>query len=87
CSRCGETESEIIADFTLGDVDGDGKVNAKDLKLLKQLMAGTALIEDVVFANTDINNDGKITSRDVALLKGYLLGTYLYEDLIAAHGN
>ena len=50
-------------------------------------MAGTALIEDVVFANTDINNDGKITSRDVALLKGYLLGTYLYEDLIAAHGN
>ena len=49
--------------FTLGDVNGDGKVNAVDLLSLKAHVAGIdgyTVITDAA----DINTDAKLSSKD-----------------------
>lgn len=62
CTSCGEKDPTA---FITGDVDGDGKVNAKDVNLLKRILAG---LEASVPA-ADVNGDGKNTSADVLALK------------------
>ena len=57
-------------DFTVGDIDGDGKINAKDINLEKQIVLGT--VDKVPAA--DIDGDGKVTVTDVASLKLLVLG-------------
>ncbi len=55
--------------YITGDADGDGKVNAKDVNILKQIVLGT--LDKLPAA--DIDGDGKITVSDVALLKAAIL--------------
>lgn len=50
-----------------GDVNGDGKINALDLSLLKIHIVNLRLLEDESYG--DINGDGKINSIDLSLLK------------------
>ncbi len=68
CTVCGEPETDVPT-FTVGDIDGDGKINAKDINLLKQIVLGT--LDKVPAA--DIDGDGKVTVSDVALLKFQIL--------------
>ena len=54
----------------LGDVNGDGKVNNRDLGLLQQYLA-----DFVVTINADacdVNGDGRVNNRDLGLLQQYL---------------
>lgn len=52
----------------LGDVNGDGVVNSKDLVRLMRHVAGDTTVE--IVGSADINNDGKVNSKDlVALMK------------------
>ena len=83
CTVCGYiTETEIIptlpATGEIGDINGDGKVNAMDFLLLKQhileipgknLEPGTK-----AFRMADFNVDGKINGMDLLLLKKKILG-------------
>ncbi len=69
CVNCGEPDPAIPT-FTVGDIDGDGKINAKDINLLKQIVLGT--LDKVPAA--DIDGDGKVSVSDVALLKSGILG-------------
>ena len=69
--------SGILAEeFVYGDVNGDGKVNSRDVILLKQYLSnyddetGTSTVE--INPGADANGDGKVNSRDVILLKQYL---------------
>ena len=57
-----------------GDANGDGKVTAKDVSLLKKYIAGIVNDDEVNFLNADINGDGKINSRDLAELKKIIAG-------------
>ena len=59
-------------EFRLGDVNGDGKVNARDVTaIMKAIISGAVLPLD----RADINNDGKINARDVvALMKLIIAG-------------
>jgi len=61
--------SEDEVSVVLGDVNGDGKVNAKDITLLKKFIAGTAAEEEIILENADVNGDGKINARDTTLIK------------------
>ena len=57
---------------TLGDVNGDNKVNIKDyVKLQKYVMNPSSVT--IVEANADMNEDGKINITDVMLLKKALM--------------
>ncbi|MBP5230782.1 MAG: dockerin type I repeat-containing protein, partial [Clostridia bacterium] len=62
----------------IGDVDGDGKVNAKDYGILKRYILRTLGSEPDPErkARMDVNKDGKWNSSDYVLLKRIVLGTY-----------
>ncbi len=69
CDVCGTIrEVTILA----GDLNGDGKVNIKDLGLLQQHLNGweVELLTDVA----DVNADGKVNIKDLGLLQQYLNG-------------
>ena len=64
----GDVENKV----TLGDVNGDNKVNIKDyVKLQKYVMNPSSVT--IVEANADMNEDGKINITDVMLLKKALM--------------
>ncbi|MBR5722727.1 MAG: carbohydrate-binding protein [Oscillospiraceae bacterium] len=57
----------------LGDVNGDGSIDLKDVTVLRRYLAGgwnAVIIE----ANSDVNKDGSIDLKDVTVLRRYLAG-------------
>ena len=68
CTGCGAAEQETR--LLPGDVNGDGTVNAPDLILLRQYLAGW----NVTVASGDCNGDGSCNAPDLILLRQYLAG-------------
>jgi len=68
----GTATPAAAAGTTLGDVNGDGKINAKDSLLLKRYVAN--LNVTIITAAADLNSDGKIDSKDCRLLREYISG-------------
>lgn len=60
----------------LGDVNGDGDINAIDYLLVKRAVLGTYTLTDAARIAADIQQDGTIDAVDYMLLKRYILGTY-----------
>ena len=74
CSVCGETKEEVIPvlDYLRGDINGDGRVNTKDLtRLLKYISDDST---PVVLKACDVNGDGEINSKDLTRLMKYISG-------------
>ncbi len=70
CSVCGEKlAEEAIVPANIGDVNGDGRVNAKDITLLGQYTNMDVPSSSIVIENADVNGDGRINSRDLVALK------------------
>ncbi len=68
CEHCG------AYDFILGDVNGDGKINLKDVNMIVSYYNGNSeLTEDQIKA-ADVNGDGKINLKDVNLIVSYYNG-------------
>lgn len=63
-------EVQDKADYTLGDINGDGKINGKDGVLLAQYLAEWNVTIDMDAA--DVNGDGKVNGKDGVLLAQYL---------------
>lgn len=59
-------------EIVYGDVNGDGKINNRDLGVLQQNLNGyeNAIDEEAA----DVTHDGKINNRDLGLLQQYLNG-------------
>ena len=53
-----------------GDVDGNGKVNNRDLGLLQRYLNGAAV--DIDETAADISGDGKVNNRDLGMLQQLL---------------
>ena len=53
-----------------GDVNGDGKVNNKDVTRLQKYLKGDEV--EVVEFNLDVNGDGKVNNKDLTRLQRYL---------------
>jgi len=68
----GTVTIEGVQQIVLGDVNEDGKVNARDITLLKKFIAGTASADQLNVANGDINGDGKHNARDITAMKRYI---------------
>ena len=62
-----------------GDVDGDGKANAKDYMMVKRNVLGTLDLTENQLKAADVTGDGKITAKDYMMLKRAILGTYELE--------
>ena len=62
----------VETDYIIGDANGDGRINNKDLGLLMQKLNGWDVeISDAV---ADINADGKVNNKDYGLLMQYVNG-------------
>ena len=72
----GVSSSINVVDFIYGDVNGDGKINGRDVvKLAKYLAAyneSTGESSVAVSPGADVNGDGKINGRDLVKLRKYL---------------
>jgi len=68
------TEAEVK--YTVGDINGNGKLDARDYLLLKRAYFGTYKLDETEVLASDINGNGKIDARDYLLLKRAYFGTY-----------
>ena len=55
-----------------GDLDGNGKINNRDLGLLQKHLNGTSV--DINLEAADVYYDGKINNRDLGILQKFLNG-------------
>ena len=77
CTRCGDSYKDNYTDpvspipsVLAGDINGDGKVNMKDLTRLHQYVNNWDV--EVVEAVIDVNGDGKVNMKDVTRLHQYI---------------
>ena len=66
CDACGYANPDAVQP---GDVNGDGKVNNRDLGLLQKYLNGASI---EISAATDLDGNGKINNRDLGLLQKLL---------------
>lgn len=73
CARCEDLRK-------IGDIDGNGKVEATDYMLLKRAILGTRKLSDEEAVIADVNQDGTIDANDYMFLKRGVLGTFKLPD-------
>lgn len=62
------------ADPVRGDVNGDGRVNARDVRLILQYVSDLISDDNLSTVAADFNNDGKVNARDARLLLQSIAG-------------
>lgn len=67
CTVCGEKDPATLV--KPGDVDGDGKLTAKDINYIKRIIAGLM----AQTSTADVNGDSKVNAADVITLKKILV--------------
>ncbi|WP_110460871.1 dockerin type I domain-containing protein [Ruminiclostridium sufflavum] len=80
CFICGSDNQALAAGTSesglIGDLNGDGAIDALDYSLTKQMLLG--LVTDLPVQNdlyaADVDGDGSVNALDLALQKQYLLG-------------
>jgi hypothetical protein len=60
--------------IVIGDINGDGKINATDALIIKRYIAGNVTLTDAQKSAADINGDGRINATDSLLIKRYIAG-------------
>lgn len=76
CVHCGQTEQEVLDALggVAGDVNGDGRVNARDARALLRYLAGLVEENELNLAAADYNSDGRINARDARAILRYIAG-------------
>ena len=64
-----KTEPEYI----LGDVNGDGKLNAQDVQMLRNFLLKKITLTKAQRAAADVNHDNSVNAQDVQKLRNFLL--------------
>ena len=72
-----DTESDTEENFMLGDVDGDGKVSAKDSMLVQRYVINLKQLGDLQKKAADIDLDGKITNKDALGILRFSIGFHV----------
>lgn len=83
CVHCGDNYKDNYTDLIIGDINGDGVVNAKDRLLLSRFLAKwqEAVAEGINEAAADVNSDGKINNLDRLVLARHLAHWEEYKTL------
>lgn len=68
CEHCGQQE------VALGDVNGDGRVNARDARLLLRYIAGLTDADEVKEGAADFNGDSRVNARDARAVLRFIAG-------------
>lgn len=67
----------IIQTALLGDVNGSGALDGRDVANLRKAMLNTLEIDELATLAGDINGSGALDGRDIANLRKAVLGTYV----------
>ena len=70
CKNCGQEEPVGL----LGDVNMDGRINARDARALLRYIAGLINADDIDVTVADYNGDGRINARDARALLRHIAG-------------
>ncbi len=62
-------------DYVLGDVNGDGVIDNKDLTLVQNYIMETQSLTDKQFKAADVNKDNMIKTIDYMKIQNYINGT------------
>ena len=65
-----------------GDVDGDGKINGKDARIIQAIMLSGVVPEGEAFIAADINNDNEVDIGDLGGLRAHILGVKIINEVI-----
>ena len=76
------TADQKSSDYTPGDVNADGSINALDINLVRRHIAGTYGVKINTLA-ADVDADGYVTENDVTNLRKYVAGGY---DIVLLRG-
>ncbi len=78
CVLCRYSEEHEIPPLEIkeggGDVNGDGRIDVKDLLLFRKIMAGAADGSDLPLFNADVNDDGNVDLKDLLLIRYLVAG-------------
>lgn len=67
-------ENDNTTTYKLGDVNGDGNINASDYVLIKNHIMGATTLNNTAKSAADVNRDGNISASDYVLVKNYIMG-------------
>lgn len=73
CEICNEEDPDYSA-YPLGDVSGDGKVNALDYIKIKNHIMGTKFMSEDELKRADVSGDHKISALDYIKIKNHIMG-------------
>ena len=62
----------VVEKGILGDVDGDGKVNIKDVTLIQKYVAKLISFTDAEFIRADVTADSKVNIKDATAIQKYI---------------
>ena len=65
-----------VINVTYGDINGDGKINGKDITLLRRHITGGFDLSSFDQEAADVNHDGKINGKDITLIWRYITGGF-----------
>ena len=70
CTVCGEADPDWSdePEYTPGDLNEDGKINAMDVNMMKRIVAGIVTPTDTQRLAGDLNGDGTVNGRDSNLI-------------------
>ncbi len=63
-------------ELDIGDLNGNGELDAVDYMLLKRYVLGTCKLSDAQKKAADVSGDGKVNSLDYAMVKRHVLKRY-----------
>ncbi|MBQ7670710.1 MAG: dockerin type I repeat-containing protein [Clostridia bacterium] len=69
CPICGEVLESLTVKYYCGDVDGNGKINSRDISTFKKYISNSLGDDEVCIVCSDINEDGKLNTKDLSALK------------------
>ena len=70
------SEELFLGDTSVGDVNGDGKVNAQDYVLVRKYIMKASSLSAAQQKKADIDGSGKVSTQDYVLLRKMIMGTY-----------
>ena len=67
-----DAEARMNRFVLLGDANGDGRINIKDITAIQRHLAEITLLDELGELAADVNRDGNVTIEDVTALQSYL---------------
>ncbi len=73
-SEASTSESTLVEgkDYTLGDVNADGKINIIDATVAQKHIAGMLKLTEEKFSSADVDKDREVNVKDVTLIQKYV---------------